>query len=81
MTLVYTPDAAGGKVENTQKMDKRSFARTPNKKVSAGFYVNVIFTAPPGALPQLRTRFALNEEVIRVMFTVAPPPADVAKSP
>lgn len=63
---------AGGRVETVQKMDRRSFARVANKKVTAGFYVNFIFEAPPEALAQLRSRFALNEEIFRVMFTVAP---------
>lgn len=64
--------AVGGKVETTQKMDRRPFARVPDKKVPAGFYVNVIFTSTGEALKQLHTRFALNEEVYRVAFTVAP---------
>jgi small subunit ribosomal protein S6 len=64
---------AGGRVETIQKMDRRSFARVANKKVTSGFYVNFIFEAPPEALAQLRNRFALNEEIFRVMFTLAPP--------
>jgi ribosomal protein S6 len=70
--------AVGGLVETTQKMDKRAFARTPNKKVTAGFYLNVIFSAPPAALAPLRNRFVLSEDVYRVIFTLAsaaPPPA------
>jgi small subunit ribosomal protein S6 len=63
---------AGGRVETVQKMDRRSFARVANKKVTAGFYVNIIFEAPPQALSQLRNRFALNEEIFRVLFTRAP---------
>ena len=66
-------NALGGKVETTQKMDKRPFARTPNKKVTSGFYLNVIFSAPPDSIGPLRGRFTLNEEVYRVIFTVAPP--------
>lgn len=64
----------GGKVETVQKMDKRSFARVAEKKHSSGFYVNFIFTSPASALPQLQTRFALNDEVFRVLFTEAPAP-------
>jgi ribosomal protein S6 len=70
--------AAGGKVETVQKMDKRTFARVAAKKHTAGFYVNVIFTADGKAIPQLRTRFALNEDVFRVLFTVAPPQVETA---
>lgn len=73
--------AAGGKVENIQKMDKRPFARVPDKKVSSGFYVNVIFSSNAEAIPQLRSRFSLSEEVYRVLFTLAPPPtAEAAKT-
>jgi ribosomal protein S6 len=64
--------SAGGKVETVQKMDKRAFARVANKKHSSGFYVNVIFSSLPAVLPQLQSRFALNEDVFRVLFTEAP---------
>ena len=37
--------AAGGKVETVQKMDRKSFARVADKKHSAGFYANIIFTS------------------------------------
>lgn len=70
--IVAEITAAGGKVETIQKMDKRSFARVPNKKVTSGFYVNIIFDAPATAIGTLRSRFALNQEVFRVMFTAAP---------
>ncbi len=66
--------ASGGKVETVQKMDKRAFVRVANKKHSSGFYVNVIFDSQPGAMAQLRQKFALNTEVFRAMFTVAPVP-------
>jgi ribosomal protein S6 len=67
--------SAGGKVETVQKMDKKAFARIADKKHNSGFYVNVIFESEPGALTQLKQRFALNEEVFRVMFTNAAAPA------
>lgn len=64
----------GGKVETVQKMDKRNFSRVANKKHGAGFYVNVIFESEPSTLDQLKHRFAMNEEVFRVLFTNAPAP-------
>jgi ribosomal protein S6 len=64
--------SAGGKVETVQKMDKKNFARIAEKKHTSGYYVNVIFESEPGAVSQLKQRFALNEEVFRVMFTSAP---------
>lgn len=66
--------SAGGKVETVQKMDKRAYARVANKKHSAGWYVNVIFESNPSAIDQLKHRFAMNEEVFRVLFTNAPSP-------
>ena len=67
----------GGKVETVQKMDKRNFSRVADKKHGAGFYVNVIFESEPSALDQLKHRFAMNEEVFRVLFTNAPAPKPV----
>jgi ribosomal protein S6 len=66
--------SAGGKVETVQKMDKKSFSRVADKKHNAGFYVNVIFEGQPALIEQLKHRFAMNEEVFRVLFTNAPPP-------
>lgn len=63
--------AQGGKVETTQKMDKRPFVRVANKKFSTGFYVNVIFQAEPHILAPLRNRFATDEGIFRVLFTEA----------
>ena len=59
----------GGKVETVQKMDKKNYSRVANKKHSAGFYVNIIFEGQPALIDQLKRRFAMNEEVFRVLFT------------
>lgn len=67
---------AGGKVETVQKMDKRPFSRVADKKFSTGFYVNIIFESAPAAIAGLHGRFALNEDVFRAMFTVAPAVAE-----
>ena len=61
--------ALGGKVETVQKMDKKSFARVADKRHSSGFYANVIFTGTPAVVAQLQNKFALNDEVFRVLFT------------
>ncbi|HEY2082611.1 MAG TPA: 30S ribosomal protein S6 [Verrucomicrobiae bacterium] len=71
--------AAGGKVETVQKMDKKNFARIADKKHNSGFYVNVIFEIEPGALGSLKQRFALDEQVFRVLFTNAAEIATAAK--
>ena len=64
-------EQAGGKVETVQKMDRRNFSRIASKKYTAGFYANIIFEAKPAVLAQLQTRFNLNEEVFRVLFSHA----------
>jgi ribosomal protein S6 len=69
--------SAGGKIETVQKMDKRSFSRIADKRHQAGYYVNVIFESAPGTISQLRSRFAMNEDVFRAVFTVAPEPKPV----
>ena len=67
--------AVGGKVETVQKMDKKSFARVADKKFTAGFYANIIFNGTPEVVALLQSKFALNEDVFRVLFTHAPEPA------
>jgi ribosomal protein S6 len=71
--------AAGGKVETVQKMDKRAFARVADKRYTSGFYVNIIFEAGEKVIAQLRTKFALSNDVFRVLFTDAPAVAEAAK--
>jgi ribosomal protein S6 len=65
---------AGGSVETVQKMERKSFLRVADKKHTAGYYLNVIFSAAPGVVNQLKTKFGLNEEVFRVLFTLSPLP-------
>ena len=65
---------AGGKIETVQKMEKKAFARVADKKFSSGFYANIIFNAGPAAVAALQGKFALNEEVFRVLFTESPEP-------
>ncbi|MBI1840917.1 MAG: 30S ribosomal protein S6 [Verrucomicrobia bacterium] len=64
---------AGAKVETVQKMDKRNFTRIASKKHTSGFYVNMIFECQPAVVAQLQTKFALNPEVFRVLFSILPP--------
>ncbi len=65
---------AGGKVETVQKMDKKAFSRIADKKHTAGFYANIIFAGTPKIITQLHSKFSLNEEVFRVLFTESPEP-------
>jgi ribosomal protein S6 len=59
-------------------MDKRPFSRVSDKKHSSGFYVNVIFESKPDTVAQLRHRLALNDDLYRVLFTIAPTPKAAA---
>lgn len=61
--------ATGGKVETVQKMDKKAFSRIADKKYTSGFYANVIFNGTPSVVAQLQSKFALNEDVFRTLFT------------
>ena len=71
--------AAGAKVETVQKMDKKNFSRVADKKHNAGFYVNIIFESDAPVIEQLKSRFALNQDVFRVLFTHAPAVVAAAK--
>jgi ribosomal protein S6 len=64
--------SAGGKVETVQKMEKKNFVRVADKKHTSGFYVNVIFESEPSALDGLKHKFAMNNEVFRVLLSNAP---------
>jgi ribosomal protein S6 len=68
----------GGKVETVQKMEKKSFTRIADKKHSAGYYVNIIFEGEPSLTEQLKHRFAMNQDVFRILFTKAPAPKPVS---
>ena len=66
--------AVGGKIETVQKMERKQFARVADKRHASGFYANVIFDATPAVVAQLQNKFKLNEDVFRVLFTIAPAP-------
>lgn len=61
----------GGKVETVQKMDRRPFSRVTKRSMTSGFYVNFIFECKPEAITLLRSRFALAEDIYRVLFSEA----------
>ena len=66
--------AAGGKVETVQKMDRKAFARVADKRHSAGFYANVIFSGTPAIITQLQSKLSLDPEIFRVLFSLSPEP-------
>ena len=66
--------SAGGKVETVQKMDRKPFARIADKRHTAGFYANVIFSGTPAIIKTLQTKLSLDEEIHRVLFSLSPEP-------
>lgn len=72
--------ALKGKVEGVQKMDKKPFARGDMKR-REGYYVNIIFQAPEGSLPHLRSKLTLSGLVYRQLYTLEAPPPRVRAKP
>ena len=64
---------AGGKVIGEQKLDRRGFARTANKKHSGGFYVSLMFDMEPKALGEFKTTLGKRGDVFRVQITLTVP--------
>jgi small subunit ribosomal protein S6 len=52
----------GAHMEQVQKMDKRQFSYIAGA-LSAGYYVNFVFTADPQLITKLRSKFKLDPEV------------------
>lgn len=71
--------SAGGRVDTVTKLDRRPFARVTNRKIPAGHYLNIHFSAPANAVAPLREKFSLVPEVYRVIFTLAGPVTPAAK--
>lgn len=65
-------ESVGCKIETVQKMDKKSFARVAGKNQSSGFYVNYIFEADGPILAQVRHKFAMHDDVFRLLITASP---------
>lgn len=66
-TIEKEINTLGGKINGTQKMDKRKFERNPGK-VDSGFYVNIQFTLAPDKLEGLRQKLTLNGVVYRQFY-------------
>ena len=64
--------SSGGRVETVQKMDRKPFVRVTDRKVTSGFYVNLIFEAPGSAIKTLLARFSSRAEVYRTTLTIKP---------
>jgi small subunit ribosomal protein S6 len=57
----------GGKVEGTQKMDKRKFERVAGD-LDSGFYVNVQFSIAGDKAESLRQKLTLNSLIYRQFY-------------
>ena len=57
----------GGKINGTQKMDRKRFERMAGD-LDSGFYVNVQFSLAPDKLESVRGKLALNEVVYRQFY-------------
>jgi small subunit ribosomal protein S6 len=59
--------AEGCDIENVQKMDTRHFSYVKGD-LDSGFFVNFVFSAEPGAVTKLQTKFKLDEDVYRQQY-------------
>jgi small subunit ribosomal protein S6 len=57
----------GGKINGTQKMDRKRFERMAGD-LDSGFYVNVQFSLAPDKVEPLRAKLTLNEIVYRQFY-------------
>jgi len=57
----------GGKINGTQKMDRKRFERMAGD-LDSGFYVNVQFSLAPDKVEPLRVKLSLNEVVYRQFY-------------
>jgi small subunit ribosomal protein S6 len=57
----------GGKINGTQKMDRKRFERMSGD-LDSGFYVNIQFSLAPDKLEPLRAKLALDEVVYRQFY-------------
>jgi ribosomal protein S6 len=64
----------GCNIVGLQKMDRHNFARVARRKFSSGYYVNFIFDAEPAVADRIKTHFALDTTVFRVMVLKQPEP-------
>ena len=54
----------GAQIEQVQRMDKRQFSYASGP-LSAGYYVNFVFSAEPQSIAKLRSKFKLDPEIYR----------------
>ena len=60
-------ETLGGKINGTQKMDRKRFERVAGD-LDSGFYVNIQFSLAPNKVEPLRSKLALNSIVYRQFY-------------
>jgi small subunit ribosomal protein S6 len=55
--------AEGAQVEQVQRLERREFAY-PHDKLKGAYFVNFVVSAAPAAVDKIRTKLALDEEVV-----------------
>jgi small subunit ribosomal protein S6 len=61
--LEKTLNAEGAKVEQVQRLERREFSY-PHNKLKSAYFVNFIANAESDAISKIRTKLALDEEVV-----------------
>jgi small subunit ribosomal protein S6 len=61
----------GAEIEQVQKMDRHHFSYMAGS-LDSGYYVNFVFSADPGLVAKLRTKFKLDSEVYRQNYQCLP---------
>ena len=61
----------GAKIEQVQKMERRTFTYTAGP-LESGYYVNFIFLAEPSAVTKIKAKFTLDEAVYRQSYIRLP---------
>jgi small subunit ribosomal protein S6 len=61
--LEKTLNAEGAKVEQVQRLERREFSY-PHNKLKSAYFVNFIANAESDAIAKIRTKLALDEEVV-----------------
>jgi small subunit ribosomal protein S6 len=59
--------AEGCDLESVQKMDSRHFSYVAGK-LDTGFFVNFVFSAEPGVVEKLQTKFKLDDDIYRQQY-------------
>ncbi|MBM4153600.1 MAG: 30S ribosomal protein S6 [Lentisphaerae bacterium] len=73
-------EKAGGTIDNTTRLGKRTFAR-PMKKMEGGHYIVIGFRAGGDRIAGLLERYRLSEQIVRVQIHAAEEAPAAAAAP